>query len=130
MSATHLMAALKEKHLHRLKTWNKIIGTFPSKAMLLLRRLPGILYTHRYSFYTGIVLFVTFAYLLFRWNLICSNIQAWQHINKAVSLMLSFESMFAHVMLAYAKFVYCYFHRGFCILFLTREKLVFLLCVL
>ncbi|KAK9743521.1 N-term cysteine-rich ER, FAM69 [Popillia japonica] len=51
--------------------------------MLLLRRLPGILYTHRYSFYTGIVLFVTFAYLLFRWNLICSNIQAWQHINKA-----------------------------------------------
>ncbi|GJQ76969.1 hypothetical protein Trydic_g15165 [Trypoxylus dichotomus] len=53
--------------------------------MLLLRRLPGILYTHRYTFYTGIVLFLTFAYLLFRWNLICSNIQAWQHINKVCS---------------------------------------------
>lgn len=76
-----------QRRRHRSGTWNKI-GVVFYETMLLLRRLPGILYTHRYTFYTGIILFVTFAYLLFRWNLICSNIQAWRHVHKVVSRLL------------------------------------------
>lgn len=53
--------------------------------MVSVRRLPGIIYIHRYTVYCTIILLLSLVYLLFRWNLLCTNIQAWQHVNKMVS---------------------------------------------
>ncbi|XP_066257589.1 divergent protein kinase domain 1C [Euwallacea similis] len=54
--------------------------------MLLIRRLPGILYTYRYPAYSAGIIVSTFVYLLFRWNLLCVNLQAWQHVKRLCHL--------------------------------------------
>lgn len=53
--------------------------------MLLIRRLPGLIYINRYTIYTVVTLIVVVIYFLFRWNLLCSNLQIWHHINNVVS---------------------------------------------
>ncbi|XP_030760683.1 divergent protein kinase domain 1C [Sitophilus oryzae] len=54
--------------------------------MLLTRRLPGLLYTYRYTVYSVGVIVATLLYFLFRWNLLCVNLQAWQHVKRMCHL--------------------------------------------
>ncbi|CAH1372838.1 unnamed protein product [Tenebrio molitor] len=54
--------------------------------MILIKRLPGLFYTYRYTVYSIIILTCTFVYLLFKWNLLCTNFQAWQHANRMCKL--------------------------------------------
>nr|XP_023025442.1 protein FAM69C isoform X1 [Leptinotarsa decemlineata] len=54
--------------------------------MLLTRRMPGILYTYRYTVYSFFIILSTFVYFLFKWNLFCLNLQAWQHVKKMCNL--------------------------------------------
>ncbi|KAF7281060.1 divergent protein kinase domain 1C [Rhynchophorus ferrugineus] len=54
--------------------------------MLLTRRLPGLLYTYRYSVYSAGIIFSTAVYFLFKWNVLCVNLQAWQHVKRMCNL--------------------------------------------
>ncbi|XP_060520081.1 divergent protein kinase domain 1C isoform X2 [Cylas formicarius] len=54
--------------------------------MLLVKRLPGVLYTYRYTVYSTGIVFSTFVYFLFKWNVLCVNLQAWQHVKKMCKL--------------------------------------------
>lgn len=70
-------------------TWRHCFGPHceprVKNMILTLRRLPGLLYTYRYTAYSAVILLCTFIYFLFKWNLLCSNLQAWQHVKKMVS---------------------------------------------
>ncbi|KAJ8973756.1 hypothetical protein NQ317_018344 [Molorchus minor] len=54
--------------------------------MLLTRRLPGLLYTYRYTVYSLLILLCTFISFLFKWNVVCINLQAWQHVKRMCKL--------------------------------------------
>ncbi|XP_050292749.1 divergent protein kinase domain 1C [Anthonomus grandis grandis] len=54
--------------------------------MIATRRLPGLIYTHRYTAYAIGIIVSTFVYLLFKWNVFCVNLQAWQHVKKMCTL--------------------------------------------
>ncbi|CAH0546950.1 unnamed protein product [Brassicogethes aeneus] len=54
--------------------------------MLVTRRLPGLLYNYRYTVYSSLLLLCTFVYFLFKWNVLCTNLQAWQHVKKMCQL--------------------------------------------
>ncbi|KAL1489484.1 hypothetical protein ABEB36_014371 [Hypothenemus hampei] len=54
--------------------------------ILLTRRLPGILYSYRYVVYSAATIISTFIYFLFKWNLLCVNLQAWRHVERVCSL--------------------------------------------
>ncbi|XP_028134154.2 divergent protein kinase domain 1C [Diabrotica virgifera virgifera] len=49
--------------------------------MILYRRIPGILYTHKYTVYSIAIVIFTLIYLLFKFNVLCVNLQAWHHVS-------------------------------------------------
>lgn len=52
--------------------------------MLLVRRIPGVIYNHKYAAVSCSSVFVTVVYLLFHWRFVCSNIEPWNHVNNLV----------------------------------------------
>ncbi|XP_054288970.1 divergent protein kinase domain 1C isoform X2 [Macrosteles quadrilineatus] len=48
--------------------------------MLFLKRLPGIVYSHRHSASIVFCLFLVFIYLLFHWGFVCTNLEPWNHV--------------------------------------------------
>ncbi|XP_056635687.1 divergent protein kinase domain 1C [Diorhabda carinulata] len=54
--------------------------------MILLKRIPGILYSHKYKLYSIFLIIFTCFYLLFKLNVVCVNLQAWSHVSKLCNL--------------------------------------------
>ncbi|CAG9858548.1 unnamed protein product [Phyllotreta striolata] len=50
--------------------------------MLRIRRIPGILYKHKFTVYSACLVLFTCVYLSFKLNVFCVNLQAWSHVTK------------------------------------------------
>lgn len=82
--------------------------------MFQLRRFPGILYKCRYKLYSVLIIFTTIIYILFKWNVFCVNLQAWQHVKQMVSSGYKYLS----TALVYKKQIYIYMcEKIYCLYF-------------
>ncbi|XP_075216462.1 divergent protein kinase domain 1C [Lycorma delicatula] len=53
--------------------------------MALLRRIPGLLYNHRYALFTFFIIIGFIVYKLLHWRVICTNFEPWRHVKKLCS---------------------------------------------
>ncbi|KAG8226340.1 hypothetical protein J437_LFUL014583 [Ladona fulva] len=56
------------------------------QRIVSFKRIPGIIYRKRYIFISAIVILVSSVILLLHWGVLCTNLQAWQHVSNLCEL--------------------------------------------
>ncbi|GLV45847.1 uncharacterized protein CBL_11644 [Carabus blaptoides fortunei] len=54
--------------------------------MFNVRRIPGLFYNNRYACVSILIVSATVVYLLLRWGIVCTNLEAWHHVKRACRL--------------------------------------------